>query len=141
MTGSRAWGGSLEAGALVEVADLEDLARVGHCWALGELRVGDVLATLRHSGDWFYDFLLLRPAGIAADGSVLAVADPREVGAYEFKRRLGAAGAERLCTLRAGGPASFERALLPAAFVAQAEAVQLRLDAGPARRASRRAGI
>lgn len=36
-----------------------DLQRVGHCWMNGRLLLGDVAMCIRHSGDAFFDYILL----------------------------------------------------------------------------------
>jgi hypothetical protein len=57
---SERWRGGANIGALYRVADERDLARVGNCWMSGRLRVGDLLLCLAHSGDCFYDYMLVK---------------------------------------------------------------------------------
>lgn len=60
---NRSWGHSAEVGKLYRVTTKSDLARVGSCWMNGRLHIGDVLLCTAHSGDHFYDYLLVEPGG------------------------------------------------------------------------------
>jgi len=45
--------------------------RLGHGWARGRLKQGDVLVAIRHSGDCFHDYLLLDPSKIVSGGKTM----------------------------------------------------------------------
>ena len=36
-----------------------DIERIGHCWMEDRLLVGDICLCIEHSGDCFYDYILL----------------------------------------------------------------------------------
>lgn len=46
----------------------QDVDRVGNCWMKGRLRVGDVVLCKQHSGDCFYDYILLEIFGNGVRG-------------------------------------------------------------------------
>ncbi len=56
----RDWGGGNDVGAVYFMENLLDLNRVGNCWIDGRLKLGDVVLCTQHTGDCFYDYVLLQ---------------------------------------------------------------------------------
>ena len=52
------WRTGNEIGVIYEMIK-EDLPRVGHSWMEGRLRIGDLALCIEHSGDCFYDYILI----------------------------------------------------------------------------------
>jgi hypothetical protein len=55
----RDWGTGATIGAMYRVRDTRQLSRVGHCWMAGRLKVGDLLLCVGHSGDCFFNYILV----------------------------------------------------------------------------------
>lgn len=54
----RPWGSGASIGTMYKLSK-KDLDRVGSCWMSGRLMVGDLVLCIRHSGDCFYDYILV----------------------------------------------------------------------------------
>ncbi len=54
--GPSSWGGGAEVGVLYEYRK-EDIARLGHC---AVPKVGDLLLCVAHTGDCFYNYLIIK---------------------------------------------------------------------------------
>jgi hypothetical protein len=52
------WGSGAEIGALYRIRP-EDFGRVGCCWMAGRLKDGDLVLCVAHSGDCFFDYILI----------------------------------------------------------------------------------
>lgn len=55
---SRAWGEGAEIGTVYRVS-VADNDRVGNCWMKGRLKDGDLILCKAHSGDCFFDYVLI----------------------------------------------------------------------------------
>lgn len=53
------WKGGALVGALYRVATKGDLMRVGNSWMKGRVRIGDLLLCVEHTGDGFFDYMLV----------------------------------------------------------------------------------
>lgn len=54
------WGsGGVEMGDVVRLEGGDYQSRLGHTWAKGRLKRGDLAVVMRHSGDHFFDYMLL----------------------------------------------------------------------------------
>lgn len=73
---------------LVLVVRQEDLGRVGNCWMKGRLKVGDIIMCISHSGDCFWNYMLLEHMGM--DGfkkpaaNVYRLIEGAKFGAYSL---------------------------------------------------------
>lgn len=78
--------------------------RLGHCWARGRLKQGDILVAIRHSGDCFHDYLLLEPSVGSIDGKPTLFLRPIPVpfGAYTLGEPIGALNMMELGLAMAG---------------------------------------
>ncbi|MBA7710292.1 hypothetical protein ES703_119232 [subsurface metagenome] len=76
------WGEGNDVGC-VYIFDKEDLNRVGNCWMDGRLRVGDIVLCVGHSGDCFYDYILIG----AGNNFVEGIPDS-EFGSYTLSNQL-----------------------------------------------------
>lgn len=56
---SRPWGTGNCVGQLYRLTE-QDLPRIGHGWMEGRLRVDDLALCSRHSGDFFFDYILVQ---------------------------------------------------------------------------------
>lgn len=54
------WRGGAQVGKLYMIQSDDDFSRVGNCAMSGRLRKGDILVAIRHSGDCFYDYQLVK---------------------------------------------------------------------------------
>ena len=54
----RPWGQGNQIGQCYRITE-PDLSRVGHSWMEGRLRAGDLVLCCEHSGDYFYDYILV----------------------------------------------------------------------------------
>lgn len=80
---NRDWREGAELGALYRITDSTDRGRVGCCWMAGRLRVGDTMLCVRHSGDCFYQYILVEVLGNGIRGIPQS-----EFGAYVFGDRV-----------------------------------------------------
>lgn len=80
---SKAWMAGAEIGKLYVLEDDDDLKRVGSCWMDGRLRIGDVILCVAHSGDSFYDYVLID----VFDNGCSAILES-EFGAYALGKEL-----------------------------------------------------
>jgi len=80
--------------------------RIGNCWAKGRLKHGDILVALRHSGDCFFNYLLLEHSkGIGGpDRTPKLWLKPvtMEIGAYTLGRPIGSLSRIEVDRLRWG---------------------------------------
>lgn len=84
--------GGVRAGQVFTVT-AADNGRIGHCWMAGRLRDGDLVMAVQHSGDGFWDYVLLdrgflmsRGAGRSTAQGTQAILNSR-FGAYVLGER------------------------------------------------------
>jgi len=94
----------IEVGDLVKLDEGEFNQRVGHCWAQGRLRAGDVLVATGHAGDCFFNWLLLKASPNAMkDATTLHLEPvPAPFGAYTLGRNIGSVTSHELAELVSG---------------------------------------
>jgi hypothetical protein len=68
MFNTMGWRGRTAIGTLVRITSDEDCRRVGSNWMRGRLKVDDVLLCVQHTGDCFYDYILVSVAGNGLQG-------------------------------------------------------------------------
>ncbi len=56
------WGGGAIVGALYRLAEIDN-DRLGNCWMAGRIKNGDLALCVQHSGDCFYDYILVKELG------------------------------------------------------------------------------
>jgi hypothetical protein len=57
---TRSWGQGASIGSIYKVSP-DDFSRVGNCWMKGRLKDGDLILCIEHSGDHFFDYVLIIP--------------------------------------------------------------------------------
>lgn len=77
----REWGTGASIGGLVVFDSEQSLQRVGSCWMAGRVKVGDVALCISHSGDCFYNYIL-----VEIGGNFIRGLPGSEFGAYVFGR-------------------------------------------------------
>lgn len=100
------WGtNGIDVGDMVRLDDGEFEHRISSAsWAKGRLRAGDVLVATRHSGDCFFDWLLVRASPNALRDATTLHLDPvtAPIGAYTLGRGIGTLSPELLAALICG---------------------------------------
>lgn len=74
------WGESNSLGQIYEIIE-EDFHRVGDCWMKNRLLVGDLVLCHKHSGDHFYDYIVLKKF----DNGLRGICQS-DFGAYSFHK-------------------------------------------------------
>jgi hypothetical protein len=108
----RDWGtNGIDVGDMVRLDDGEFEHRISSSsWAKGRLRAGDVLVATRHSGDCFFDWLLVRASpDVLRDARTLHL-EPvtAPIGAYTLGRAIGTMSPELLAALMSGGSVTID---------------------------------
>jgi hypothetical protein len=97
----REWGTSgLSTGDLLRLDDGPFEHRLGHTWARGRLKQGDLIVAVQHAGDHFFNFLLLEQRIGSQDMTLEAIGKP--FGAYVMGRIVGGISKEEVEALLAG---------------------------------------
>lgn len=95
------WRGALGEGLIVRLDEPHGFEhRLGHTWARGRLREGDLLLCLEQSGDCFHDWLLLDHSVGTAGGervpTLFLRTVPAPLGAYTMGRAVHRLTADQL---------------------------------------------
>jgi len=95
------WRGALGEGLIVRLDEPHGFEhRLGHTWARGRLREGDLLLCLEQSGDCFHDWLLLDhsvgTAGDEREPTLFLRTVPAPLGAYTMGRAVHRLTADQL---------------------------------------------
>lgn len=64
----RPWGKGATIGKFYRLTKSEDLNRVGSCWMKGRLNINDLILCIKHTGDCFYDYILIKEFGNGLQG-------------------------------------------------------------------------
>ena len=112
--------GGFEVGDLIRLDNGEFEDRLGHCWARGRLKEGDLLVVTEHSGDFFFDHMLLEHSRMTLEGAPMLRVQPitAPIGAYALGRHVGSVSREDLTRLLAGETLSIA---MPKAYETPAE--------------------
>lgn len=81
-------------------------ARIGDGWAKGRLRQGDVIVAVAHTGDGFFDYLLLQEQAFL--GSITLRPIGPSFGSYRVGRKVGTVAERDMPGLMKGVPAVIE---------------------------------
>lgn len=57
---NRSWGEGAIIGKLYRLVESADLDRVGHCSMRGNLKINDLILCIKHAGDCFYNYILIK---------------------------------------------------------------------------------
>lgn len=94
----------VEAGDIVRLDDGEFESRLGHGWARGRLKHGDVLIALEHGGDCFFYYQLVDASKVTHEGKETLRLEPigKPIGAYTLGRPIGSIEMEVLAEIERG---------------------------------------
>jgi len=81
-------------------------ARIGHCWAKGRLKQGDLIVAVAHSGDGFFDYVLVHELPFLGCMTLEPVGKP--FGAYTIGRKVASLSQSDADGIRKGVPAAVE---------------------------------
>lgn len=95
--GPSSWSHGAEIGGVYLIRDQDDLERMGH--NNRQPKIGDICLCIEHSGDCFYDYIVLRrKKGHRMYRSIFVI------GAYVFGKKIGKLSETNLCLARAKRP-------------------------------------
>lgn len=95
--------GGIETGDIVRLDTGDFEGRLGHCWARGRLKQGDLIVAVQHAGDYFFDYLLVDHTAVVDGGKPTLRLSPVPLtfGAYTLGRVVGRLGDDDLQALLA----------------------------------------
>lgn len=102
--------GGIEIGDLIRIDTGEFEGRLGYGWARGRLKHGDILLAIEHSGDCFFNYILIDHNEMTLEGKSMLRLTPVPVpfGAYTLGRVLGSVGFEGMMRLKGGQEVSID---------------------------------